>query len=125
MVDFKGTPGPWFVIDSTGKHSQKTGKYTGTFDIINREQYEVGMKVIGEAKPYGGEHFPELDEASANARLIAASPDMIAELKNNHEFLLQLYSALDNRNGLDFDSIQQSLRDRMAKQLSLIDKATS
>lgn len=51
--------------------------------------------------------------------------EMIAELKLNHEFLLSLYKAIDIRSDmLDLKSIQQDLRDRMAKQLQLIDKAT-
>jgi hypothetical protein len=96
MSEFKGTPAPWFVCDSTGKHSQKEGKYTGTFDIINRKQYEVGMKVIGDVKPYGGEHFPEHEEARANAKLIAAAPDMYEALIEVKKHLLEKgYGPLD------------------------------
>lgn len=51
--------------------------------------------------------------------------EMIEELKTTHEFLLSLYKAIDIRpDRLDLKSIQQDLRDRMAKQLQLIDKAT-
>lgn len=124
MSDFKGTPGPWFVCDSTMKRTTKDG-HSGTFDIINREQYEIGMKVIGDVKPYGG-NFPDKDEAQANAKLIAAAPDMFADLKENHEFLLRMYNSINTYgNAVNLDQIKTDMRDRMAKQISIIEKATT
>ena len=51
--------------------------------------------------------------------------ELIDELIANHEFLLDLYNSINVRkDDLNFNIIQQHLRDRMAKQLELINKAT-
>lgn len=51
--------------------------------------------------------------------------EVINELNVNHELLLSLYKAIDFRpDRLDLKSIQQDLRDRMAKQLTLINNTT-
>jgi hypothetical protein len=124
METFKGTPGPWFVIDSTGKHSQKTGKYTGTFDIINREQFEVGMKAIADAKPYGG-NFPELEEARANAKLIAASPDMLEAIQCALN-LKDLWSAQQHGTvSVDHEGEMQALQKMQDKLEAALKKATA
>lgn len=108
------TPEPLFVHDET---LIKNGCQVGTFDIKTNDR-----KWIADVKPYGGS-FPDYKEAKAYAKLFAASPDMIAELKTSHEFLLQLHNAFNSKSGLDFNAIQQDLRDRMTKQLAIIDKA--
>lgn len=125
-MNFKGTPGPLYIHDGTQLNEQ--GKIIGCFDIIDKPGYEKNVKAIAQFFPYGKDrknNFPDVEEARANAKLYAAAPDMIAELQTSHDFLLQLHSAFNSRSGLDFNSIQQDLRVRMAKQLAVIDKATN
>ncbi len=59
----------------------------------------------------------------SRAKLIISVPQMLDELKTNHDFLLALYSTISNST-FDKDKAQQLLRDRMAQQLQIIDKAT-
>lgn len=112
MESVKHTPGPWRITEEFFPTEH------GSVEI-----YDEGSKWLATAL---GTHVGPAtkEEAKANAKLIVVAPDMLTELKDNHEFLLQIYGALNNRNGLDFNSIQQSLRDRMAKQLTIINKAT-
>lgn len=129
MSQTKHTPGPWYLIDDVQlpiQENESSAKYIGTFNIKTKplEAHDVGLWLAA-VHPYECSGFTSKEEANANAKLIAAAPDMFTELKDNHEFLLQLYNAINNRNGLDFNSIQQDMRDRMAKQLDIINKATA
>lgn len=64
-----------------------------------------------------------LRECQAHAKLIASSPEMIEEIKTNHEFLLNLHNKIQYRTGINWEELAQSLRDRMAKQISIMNKA--
>lgn len=78
MSEFEGhTPGPWFpghFVDDTHTCDCKYilgPVHCGSIATINVNN---GM-LIGE----GGNGSPPLEEAKANARLIAAAPDLLAE----------------------------------------------
>ena len=118
-------PEQLFVHDET---EMSDGNWIGTFNIKNKETSGEGCKWIGDVKPYGSKYdqFPEHEEAKAYAKLFAASPDMITELKENHEFLLRMYNSINTYgNAVNLDQIQTEMRDRMAKQLPIIAKATT
>ncbi len=76
MTDF--TPGPWVsIVDDSG-----TGKWTGWPLCINAENDPEKCVVrTGGFWPYDWGTATSQREAGANARLIAAAPDMYAALK--------------------------------------------
>ena len=64
----KHTPGPWEASDDCMEISPSTGP---------KSHVELA-RIVG---PGEGSSFYTYDEASANARLIAAAPDLLAALK--------------------------------------------
>lgn len=58
------------------------------------------------------------------AKLFAASPNMIDELKVTHDFILALYNSINNQT-FNKTTAQQMMRDRMVKMLDVINKATT
>lgn len=68
MTTTKHTPGPW-VVD----HS---------FDILAEGTYEQGGWRVAEVRK-----FDEREESHANARLIAAAPELLAALRELVQFV--------------------------------------
>jgi hypothetical protein len=68
----KHTPGPWAVYPK---------KWTGA-EVRSRSRYGVSVAWCGtnSARHVDGSHSISSDEAEANARLIAAAPEMFALL---------------------------------------------
>jgi hypothetical protein len=90
-MNFKGTPGPWVVVSSVQPPIDGTkmaAKYIGTFDIKTepREGHEPGLWLAA-VHPYECSGFTTKDQAAANAKLIAASPDMLDMLIACKEFI--------------------------------------
>jgi len=65
MNEFKGTPGPWRVEKRYFVESNTDPK-----DIL-------GIGTVADCRPYATDRHPE---AEANARLVAAAPDLLAAL---------------------------------------------
>lgn len=82
MSQTKHTPGPWFVHDGTS-HSKDSRGYVGTFDIKTSPKGELhnGTIWIGDTKPYDDPGFTDKETAHANAKLIAAAPEMLSALQ--------------------------------------------
>lgn len=72
------TPGPWVV--KAGKHGWPRG-----IDAPADMQTKGG---VGSVVRWNGIGFPSSPAAAANARLIAAAPEMLADLKNLVETIL-------------------------------------
>lgn len=90
MTQTKHTPGPWEVKHSESKPAfNVVGKYLGGKYKIARCPYIADVKV-------------EKEEAEANAKLIAAAPDMIEILK---EVLPYLIGGIHIRLSLKVDAI--------------------
>jgi hypothetical protein len=66
------TPGPWYVVDK-----QVRGLASGQIATVGGDFYDDGRKDAD-----GWTFSPPLDTA-ANARLIAAAPELLAALKNH------------------------------------------
>jgi len=66
------TPGPWFIHERFSSD--------GTFDIWDKPDALRGARWLADVKTYGGA-FPDVPEAEANARLIAAAPELLAACK--------------------------------------------
>jgi hypothetical protein len=111
MNEFKFTPEPW-VVDE-----EKTA-------IVNMcDYFKIEVIAIADKLPKGIT-ISELEaEGDANAKLIASGPSMIKEIKYTHDLLLRIYSGIDNETFNKHNTLQ-SLRDRMAALLAIIDKAT-
>lgn len=84
------TPGPWCVEDATGEH---------LVDIC------LGYVREGEGNPFtiafchhddprDGEVRVSVAEAEANARLMAAAPDLLDELTKAHEIITAMLNAM-------------------------------
>lgn len=73
MAQFKGTPGPWEV---------KPEEVDRPYIRIRGTQWGGRFKVANVLSPdYDGVHHREADETRANARLIAAAPELLEALQ--------------------------------------------
>lgn len=93
MNELKFTPGPWFVHDNVQdpiEPKQSNAKFIGTYDIKNSDA-SCGDDVlwIADAKPYECDGFADKATAFANAKLIAAAPDMFEVIKELYEYSMQ------------------------------------
>lgn len=88
MSETKFTPGPWFVHDGTSRSKDSRG-YVGTFDIKTSPKGELhsGTIWIGDTKPYDDPGFTDKETAHANAKLIAASPELLAAAEEALDFI--------------------------------------
>lgn len=80
MADSKHTPGPWSVEDPMGAD---VGLWIVQSDLEPRQWSSIAIVTDdedGQARDEGG-RFIGRAEQEANARLIAAAPDMLAALK--------------------------------------------
>ncbi len=82
-------------------------------------------KMICRIDEIRGDSFTRLEpeEMEANAKLIAAAPEMLQNEKDNHDKMLAIHYALSS-SGFDKEYAQQLLRDAMTKTLDVIKKAT-
>lgn len=73
MTQFKGTPGPWEI---------KPEEVDRPYIRIRGTQWGGRFKVANVLSPdYDGVHHREADETRANARLIAAAPELLEALR--------------------------------------------
>ncbi|AOZ65350.1 hypothetical protein [Klebsiella pneumoniae] len=73
MAQFKGTPGPWEI---------KPEEVDRPYIRIRGTQLGGRFKVANVLSPdYDGVHHREADETRANARLIAAAPELLEALQ--------------------------------------------
>lgn len=70
---------PLYVHD--GAKEKDNGGFTGSLSIITMPHYANGVKNIGDIHPYGGEGFPDYEEAKVYAKLFAAAPDLLEALQ--------------------------------------------
>ena len=82
----KHTPGPWIVFES--RHPYKDGSkahverniYTQRIDPQSKDHYPIVCQSVGVGRTGGkAVHFVHIKEA--NARLIAAAPELLASLE--------------------------------------------
>lgn len=87
-MNFKGTPGPWYIHDNRS-YDKIYERYAGTFDIRTNPEGTADSKSlwIADVKPYDGQGFTGKEAAEANAKLIAASPEMLNMLVACKEFI--------------------------------------
>lgn len=72
MREFKGTPGPWEI---------KPEEVDRPYIRIRGTQWGGRFKIANVLSPnYDGVHHREANETRANARLIAAAPELLAAL---------------------------------------------
>lgn len=110
MSEKKFTPGPWHVHDGTSRSKDSRG-YVGTFDIKTSPKGELhnGTIWIGDTKPYDGPGFTDKETAHANAKLIAAAPDMLNALLDAKKHL-EGYCFGDNQERTDvFNNITKAI----------------
>lgn len=75
MTQFKHTPGPW----RTDIRKERDGDFTPYFDVMSSDQ---NMKHVCSCCNYGWLGDEGLDTAEANAKLIAAAPELLEALKD-------------------------------------------
>ena len=74
----KYTKGPWLFIDATKEASMQYGQRC----VIRGDKKHIADFSWNDNSPY----FPSKGESQANARLIAAAPDLLEALKEMAEF---------------------------------------
>ena len=72
-MNTKHTPGPW-----TFRHYEWGNEVSDDFGVFHDDGIGAGRHVADVAKIYQGERQPEVEQA--NARLIAAAPELLASL---------------------------------------------
>lgn len=73
------TPGPWRVWDETTVWQDSEPKDSSSYSLV---------KLLAEAYAGGrGRDYISREEATANARLIAAAPDLLVALKEARDFI--------------------------------------
>lgn len=87
MKEFKGTPGPW--TNYGGDNASCEVDAGGTTIVVDRSDKNTGKYVI------------ERSEMEANAKAIAAVPEMISALQNSYDMLTTLYRELPMQNMLN------------------------
>lgn len=91
MTQFKGTPGPWEI---------KPEEVDRPYIRIRGTRLGGRFKVANVLSPdYDGVHHREADETRANARLIAAAPELLEALQN----LMLSYSDFREQTGRNGD----------------------
>lgn len=80
MKNFKGTPGPWRVSEKRG-------------DMIDIRHNDNGIGAISLNLAHVVARQSWLKEAEANAKLIAASPDILSALQH----LVEVYDSEDGK----------------------------
>lgn len=97
--EFNGTPGPWISRTEFG------------IDIIRDHDSAFGICNIGYPKELEDAEYP-IDEAKANAKLIASAPELLQALKDGIELMKYLINVTPTgkvRNAMcDFNIIAQS-----------------
>ncbi|WP_213881255.1 hypothetical protein [Pseudomonas sp. dw_358] len=84
MPEIKHTPGPWVVeVDTWGTTSVKSANEEDLQEWPI--EYFLAEKIGGHIY---GEDFGDFSEVQANAKLIAAAPDLLAALKQAHMALI-------------------------------------
>ena len=98
MSDAKHTPGPWKV-----HHTKATTQQAGSVFIGANGETEPVAEVLGQINdPVDGERSKS--EQLANARLLAAAPDLLAALRDECEGI-----NLDTLYSMDLDRVQRGL----------------
>lgn len=82
MKEFKGTPGPWRVSEKRG-------------DLIDIRHNSNGIGAISLNLAHVVARQSWLKEAEANAKLIAAAPELLAALRDIIEASTPFHSALE------------------------------
>lgn len=109
MTQFKGTPGPWEI---------KPEEVDKPYIRIRGTQLGGRFKVANVLSPdYDGVHHCEADETRANARLIAAAPELLEAL----QMITYEYSLLVIHN-FDFSTLGRD--EEYNRALAAINKAT-
>lgn len=83
-----------WVVSETAKHTPGPWRWHDELILAGGNE-RIGLRVIAEAP--GGFHFDTEAEKEANARRIAAAPDLLAACELSLKFYYQLYSPEDNR----------------------------
>ncbi|MDW9528106.1 hypothetical protein RWE87_05100 [Sinorhizobium meliloti] len=109
MSESKHTPGPWGYVASTENHGPYVANEWGYGDICDcytmSDPNSLSIRNGGHSKPI---HFHN-EEADANARLIAAAPDLLAALKSLGPILEEIHDKWDE--GMRAGKLIVALRD--------------
>lgn len=89
MTTAQHTPGPWKVRSFVGSHTPRRAEISAP--VGHREVCAVYWHIVDGTR----------EAAEANARLIAASPRMLAALRKVHDFLDKHGNGWDEAEALD------------------------
>ncbi|EMC4555965.1 hypothetical protein VEP33_004299 [Cronobacter sakazakii] len=96
-MKFKGTPGPWEVMNATDVFTQQ-GSANGSGVVCdNDDGWQVAGCFNGKTFVQGELVTLSLSEKEANARLIAAAPELLEALKSIMELQTRGYVVLGDK----------------------------
>jgi hypothetical protein len=139
MQDSQHTPGPWHINHwskgnsgvSCGRSEDGIRYFTG--EAVNEAIFGIraGTEHLGRSRTYGsfeGCHIADLpisygglEEAKANARLIAAAPDMLEDHQTDIAIIEDLIYNI--RQGIAADTICYTLENLLVSKRAIIAKA--
>ena len=104
MSTFKGTPGPWQAVNGTDIFTPLAARNGAGTAAHETDGWHIADCSMGETQTEdGAENIPHREQL-ANARLIAAAPELLEALQDALSFVAAWASAYQNAHGLpDFD----------------------
>lgn len=108
-MEYKHTPGPWFMADFAGMIAIQDGPYYEDNDLLDYSEHEEVENPIS------------FEVAEANGKLMVTSPDLLEALDESNKMLDSILGLFGENMAL---TTKFGLKTQMTKNSSVIKKAT-
>jgi hypothetical protein len=96
MSAFKGTPGPWHVVNGTDVFTRLGALNAAGVEAARNDGWHIADCYMGETETDEGPETLSSAEKRANARLIAAAPDLLTFAEDMRQWLREALDAKDS-----------------------------